>query len=257
MSPSFSVIRCSFDLSYDTDYNDIQEVQVFFSETKNLNSGELKGFLSVHELARAEQLHFEEDRNTYICCHALLRLILSSRLNVEPRKISIVRERNNKPYLRGNPLYFNVSHTRKAFAFAISPGYVGIDLENVNRDVHLASFLNTSFNAGERSFIKEYRNEARNRFFLLWTRKEALLKAIGTGIVIDLKQIKVSEEINLINKLVFSVRINDHLSNDHFIYSAKVSGNFISIATARKAGIRLIKIGKENLNLYLTPAECL
>ena len=43
------------------------------------------------------------------------------------------------------------------------------------------------------NYICRSKEEAIDRFFLLWTRKEALLKALGTGIINNLKRVNVSE----------------------------------------------------------------
>lgn len=249
MLTGISYIRCSFTKGVARSNNHSGKAEVFYAETKNLDAGNLKKNIAKHELERAEKFHSPDDRDTYICCHGLLRQVLSDRLMKPPMKLIFYKGTDNKPYLPGNPLYFNISHTRKSFAFVISGNYAGIDLEDLNRKLDLKSFLNSTFNAGERRFLTENQDETRERFFLLWTRKEALLKAIGTGIIPDLSKIKVSSAKNYIDKKTLIKHGVDDLSDEHFIYSMRVADNILSIATPGKADITLNIFDENTLNL--------
>jgi 4'-phosphopantetheinyl transferase len=249
MLTGISHIRCSFTKGANRSHNHSGEAEVFYAETKNLDAGKLKKNISKHELERAEKFHSPDDRDTYICCHGLLRQVLSDRLMIPPMKLTFIKGADNKPFLPGNPLYFNISHTRKSFAFVISGNYAGIDLEDINRKLDLKSFLDSTFNPGERRFLTENQDETRERFFLLWTRKEALLKAIGTGIIQDLSKIKVSSAKNFIDKKVIIKHVSDDLSDEHFIYSMRVADNILSIATPGKAEITLNVVDQNSLNL--------
>ena len=236
-------IHCSSEINYNQNGHE-NDLEVYFSETKDLLPiyGNLKKYISVHEQSRAEKYHFEEDRQTYICCHAFLRLILSTRLQVQPSDICFIKGKKNKPRLKGNPVYFNISHTRNAFAIAVSKtSYVGIDVENVNRKLEFKSMANNIFNSKERSYISESCEDARKRFFLLWTRKEAFLKAIGLGIITNLKQIAVSEQVNLMNKHLLE-NLSDRSCNDHFIYSQTFENYCLSIAVPQRSNIKLSNI---------------
>ena len=249
---SDSYIHCSSEINY-THNGHTNDLEVYFSETKHLLPiySNLKKYISVHEQSRADKYHFEEDRQTYICCHALLRLILSKRLHVLPSDISFVRGSKNKPRLKGSPVYFNISHTRNAFTIAISKiSYVGIDVENVKRNIEFKSMARAVFNTRERSFISESCDEARTRFFLLWTRKEAFLKSIGLGIITNLKQIGVSENINLMNKKLLE-NISDRSCKDHFIYSGHQADYCFSVSVPHKAVVVLKSINETNLDTYI------
>jgi 4'-phosphopantetheinyl transferase len=85
-----------------------------------------------------------------------------------------------------------MSHSKGMAAYAIaSKRDVGIDLEYM-RDIPFMelsrSFLSTNENAYLRSVPAE---ELLNVFFMLWTRKEAYLKAIGEGFHAELNEIDV------------------------------------------------------------------
>ena len=240
-------ISCCFESDYKmvVSKDTSNKLEVFYAQTKDLSSGysNLQNYITNDEQIKADKFHFDKDRETYISCHALLRLILSKRLNISPLELSFNNTINNKSCLTGNPVYFNISNASEAFAFAISRDfYVGIDLENVNQRIDFNSIIETFFTDKEREYILGSQFEARDRFFFLWTRKEALLKAIGTGILTDCKQVEVYKEENVpemksIDNLILMVECDKH-----FIYSKKLSNYFLSIATPQMAKIILNQI---------------
>lgn len=232
------------------------DVEVYFAKTKDFSSeySLITNFISIEDKLKAERLHLDEDRYTYLFCHTLLRLVLSKRLDIDPKEISIVYDKNNKPFLKGNPLFFNISHSREAFAFAISQhSRVGIDLEKVNKDIDFVSVTKRFFCSQESEFILETPGDSINRFFLLWTRKEALLKALGTGIITNFSRIEVLKQKNILDRKLFDNMIDDSLFCDYFIYSKKISDYYLSIAASQKSKIIIHQpdVGKDVNTHYL------
>jgi len=252
---SSNCIRCYFSSeSKTTSKFDSGKLEVFYAKTKDLNSRylDLKTHITNVEKSIADKFHFDKDRETYISCHALLRLIIAKKLNTKPLKIIFKNETNKKPYLPGNPLYFNITHTREAFAFGISKHlYVGIDLEKINLRMDFYSIIETFFSNREREFILQSQSGARNRFFLLWTRKEALLKALGIGIINTPPQVEVCEQENFIDKKLVENLVSDSAFTEYLIYSKKLCNHYLSIATPNKASINLYHLDKENIASYL------
>ena len=78
---------------------------------------------------------------------------------------------------------FSLSHTKCAIAVAIDRQPVGIDVEAVVSPQRIADrhFLEHTMNAAERQMIAEAADPCL-MFTELWTRKEALVKARGTGL---------------------------------------------------------------------------
>lgn len=246
MSQIYPVVQCSFQPERERLFYGRTCVEVVFAKTENLDYSMLKKMVSVEEMDRSSRFHFLDDRCTYICCHAVLRLLLARRLNKPPAGIVFERGYHNKPYLPGNPFYFNISHTRKAFAIAISDAYTGIDLESPERLINPELIMDSTFCMEEQYFINESENEEKERLLLLWTRKEAFLKALGRGITNELNKIKVSEPHNLISGSVVSSANDIKISGEHYIYSTKVSDHFLSVACPNEADLRLSIIDENN-----------
>jgi 4'-phosphopantetheinyl transferase len=89
-----------------------------------------------------------------------------------------------KPYFPQGP-DFNISHTHDRVICAISTDVqVGVDIE---KEVSLEKYqLKKYFNEEELLYI----NEDKGRFYEVWTKKEAILKATGDAGLIQAKNIR-------------------------------------------------------------------
>lgn len=93
---------------------------------------------------------------------------------------------HGKPSLAHHPdVHFNLSHCRCAVACAVADRAVGIDIERIGRYNHnVAAYC---MSPEELRWIEAEDTEL--RFTTLWTKKEALVKLLGTGITDNLKTI--------------------------------------------------------------------
>jgi 4'-phosphopantetheinyl transferase len=249
-----SFVRCSFYPDEKMVSNDlVSTAEVFFAKTKDLSSGisSLRRYINKDDQLKADRLHNSEDKKTNLICFTLLRMILSKKLNKSPHDISYINGRNGKPGIKDNSLFFNISHTRDSFAIAISEhSYIGVDLEDLSKSLDFESIIKRVFSGKEGEFILKSSGKSRNRFFLLWTRKEALLKAIGTGIIPHLSQIEVLRPVNLINRNSIDDLADVSVSDQHYIYSKKLYNYYLSVALPQKAKIVLSHLDEKVLNTY-------
>jgi len=87
---------------------------------------------------------------------------------------------NNKPGLAGDPVYFNLTHTRNAFAFAVSRDFcVGIDLEDIKQQIGIHSVAKICFSEKEHNYIFNQGNGERDKFFLYGHEKRLFLKHLA------------------------------------------------------------------------------
>lgn len=116
---------------------------------------------------------------------ALLRRVLSRYAGIEPARLDFGREPRGRPFLRhpGVP-DFNLSDTVGGSVIAVAQrGRVGIDLEQVERQLPHRRLAQRYFAADENAVLAGLPDDAARRAFLrLWTAKEASCKATGTGI---------------------------------------------------------------------------
>jgi len=228
--------------------------EVYYADTGDLEClmPDLEKYITYNERYRSEKFRFENDRNTYISSHAALRLILSERLDTSPLDIGFTNGKYNKPGIRNDRLFFNLAHTREAFAIAVSDSCsIGVDLEGINRSFDFDSIIRINFSPREREFILKNDTGAWERFFLLWTRKEALLKALGTGITDHLTEIEVADRENFIDGNLFDKNVTGVDIPDHYIYSGKAGNNYISVAIPCKALIKCHNLNGETFQSFL------
>ncbi len=79
--------------------------------------------------------------------------------------------------------YVSLSHTRTAAVAAIGPAAIGVDVESVHRRVDWPRIAAACFSADEQAWLDRHAPDQRKTAFLvLWTCKEAWLKAQGLGL---------------------------------------------------------------------------
>lgn len=146
----------------------------------------------IAEQKRAEWFFDSKDRNRYLVTRFVLRSVLSDFIDVPPEMISFHSYGNSKPAVRG--IEFNLSHSGNLLMVAVSSRPVGIDLELIRADFDFTDLLPGSFSETEQFQIWQSDNSLR-RFYWFWTRKEAVLKATGEGLVDDMDQLDVAGDV--------------------------------------------------------------
>jgi len=144
--------------------------------------------VSIDEVARANRFYQQKDRNRFLLSRWALRTILAKYTGVEPAEIEFEAGKNKKPHLKNNSglnLHFNMSHSSGRILLAISDKVLGADIEFINPYFGYNEVLADNFSPAEVNYINE--KDHINRFFTLWTRKEAITKATAQGLDCDLR----------------------------------------------------------------------
>lgn len=154
--------------------------------------------LSSEERQRAAKYYFVKDREHFIVARGVLRGILGRYLGVRPERIRFSYNRFGKPSLNirtdDNLLRFNVSHSRGIALYALTWGHeIGLDIEYMRQDIASLEIARNFFSPFEVSVLSALPASLQPAaFFNCWTRKEAYIKAIGTGLSQSLQQFTVS-----------------------------------------------------------------
>jgi 4'-phosphopantetheinyl transferase len=152
------------------------------------------------EVEVLNRLAFERDRRRYRARHHLLRILLR-RYTAPGESINILRERGGKPILDHaygqRAVRFSMSRSANVAAYAFAHGCrVGVDIEECREFPDMTGVINDHFTEREKAqFNAGHRNERTRLFFQLWTRKEAVLKADGIGLVQPLNQVNVLSDV--------------------------------------------------------------
>ena len=187
---------------------DLHLWKINFNDLKK-HSNQLQKILSHDELIRANQYHFLIDQEKYIIGRAATRKILSYYLEKAPESIMFSYNKLGKPYLKDTDLQFNVSHSQDVFLLGLTKEQaIGIDVEHCQPKLNFLEIAQTSFSDQEyKRFLLLKSSDITLAFYRFWTRKEAILKAMGQGLFFPLDKIEVPflPEEKLIGKnLAFS-----------------------------------------------------
>lgn len=147
--------------------------------------------LDAEELRRARSFVRPADRRRYTAAHVALRRVLAAHLGVPPDRIPLRRApcvRCGGPH--GRPVlapahggtYFSLTHTRGLVLVALAASPVGVDAEAMP-SAETAEACRSALHPAERAELAALPEAERTGAFgRLWTRKEAYLKGLGTGL---------------------------------------------------------------------------
>jgi 4'-phosphopantetheinyl transferase len=110
---------------------------------------------------------------------------------------NFVFNEHDKPFMQNalgeciEEVYFNISHCKNAIAVVLSDRPVGIDVESFRHAEE--PLLKRTMNPEEQEEVRNAADPA-EAFTRLWTRKEAVLKLRGTGLVDNLHDVLTNIE---------------------------------------------------------------
>jgi len=145
------------------------------------------------ELNRYQQLP-PYGQQKYGMSRIALRQILAHYLDIAPQTIEYMHNAFGKPSVDGT-IQFNLSHAQNSAVIAIALEDIGVDIEPSQRTVAKArSIAKRFFHHDETRWILEHSSAQQTAVFLqCWAAKEAIVKAIGTGLSHQLAAFSVAE----------------------------------------------------------------
>jgi 4'-phosphopantetheinyl transferase len=173
--------------------NDIH-VWRFETQPSDFRYDKMFGLLSAKEKERALRFRFEKDRREFVMARGALRMLLGGYLRRPPRQVIFSENEYGKPALvNGKRIVFNVSHSHGLILLAFAKNCaVGIDVERIE-ELDFGSMAERFFAKREvETLFSLPEEEQLQAFYLCWTRKEALVKAVGDGLSYPLDHFVVS-----------------------------------------------------------------
>jgi len=149
-----------------------------------------RAILSGAERSRALRFHFQRDQERYVISHGVLRYLLATYVERDPRDVPISRLACGKPVLTDVPLEFNLAHSNDMAVIAIARRQVGVDIERLRTLPDAVDLAQRFFPEAEALYIRQLPEKSRDIEFLrFWTRKEAYLKGCGVGLTVPLRSV--------------------------------------------------------------------
>jgi len=157
---------------------------------------------------RASILNYVRWQDRQATLFGKLLLLRALQINFQDTGIEMFKSldatEDGKPFIPGGP-EFNISHSENMVVLAITPdGPIGIDIEKI-RVVNIDDFsqyVPEAANLPERYNV----DQVHHHFFDCWTKKEAVVKAYGKGLLTSLEEIAVQEDMALVHKTVWFIK---------------------------------------------------
>ncbi len=198
-------------------------------------------FLNQCEINQATSYANSQRRAQWIISRAVLKLLIESKTNIQANAISLLTRDSGKPCLDSNEnirCEFNLSHSQNTAVIAISMHHpIGIDIQFWRPSIKPEEFSKRFFSTEEHQVICSLSSQAKiDAFYQLWTRKEALFKAIGDGI--NLNNLK----FNLIHPTLVLNNDNIVLNKSNYCVNSLPKLDHCSWAVAIKSDRMLINL---------------
>lgn len=148
----------------------------FLINTAGLDEDFYKRVYRCEKAILPERLH-QSAKNHSLLSRVLLGYILKVHYGIE--KFSLIYGKNGKPYLRGESVFFNISHSGDYIICSMGESEVGCDVQTIGK--YNPRIAERFFTENERIFLENSHNQPSD-FTRLWTLKESVLKKTGEGI---------------------------------------------------------------------------
>lgn len=191
--------------------------------------------LSSDELLRADRFHFERDRRRFIVARGVLRMLLGVNLGIAPAAVAFGYAQHGKPFVinQASQIHFNLSHSGERALVALSVSReLGVDIEELNREIDYGDLAARFFAPRECATLKRIAEPDRKRaFFACWTRKEAVVKAMGGGLSLRLDRFEVTIDPDAAPR-VLDFAVPAHDIADWSLHSLDVGGDYVATVAA-------------------------
>ena len=188
------------------------------TEVMDLSYIDIK-ILNKQDKNRIKKLRVQNDKINFYITHSIVNIIFSEILNKNMNEIVWKEKKYHKPYIE-NPLgiCFNISHTNGYAIVSIYKNEIGADVEKTDGNEDYINIAKTILSKSEMKLL----NDNLIRFYYIWTAKEAYLKFIGSGFMVEPKKVNVVEiENNMIT--IFSKLENEY----KIIVNYKIDDNYV------------------------------
>lgn len=179
-----------------------------------------RALLTEQELAKAERIIIPLKSRQSLRARAELRRILALYLARDPADLRFVYGEHDKPALdpamQGElVLSFNLSHSEAVGVVGVmlaeAPVEIGVDVEHARDGREFVDIAESFFAPDEvEAFRRIHPSQHRAAFYRAWTRKEAYLKALGTGLSFPSTGFSITYGADEAPRVLRTTREGDH-----------------------------------------------
>jgi 4'-phosphopantetheinyl transferase len=149
---------------------------------------------SSNKREQIDNIHSIIDKKISLYSDLLVRILACRYLLTQNMDVHFIKNNQGKPYIAEYPnFHFNISHTHNAIAVAVSNAEIGIDIERLRKPELRIAYR--YFAPNEVAYIEAF--DSTERFYEVWTKKEAFIKWTGKGLSVSLNSFDTTEQLNL------------------------------------------------------------
>ena len=194
-------------------------MKYFIYNIEKLTNEEYKKWFSLMTEEKQERVSRYKDferRKCSVAGEKLVKEYIGNALNIVPESLEILTDINGKPYIENCKIHFNISHCENMLVYAFSDEEIGIDIERI-RPISL-NILKRFFTEEEQEYVLGHKPneedftkcdkpEILERFYRIFTLKEAICKKSGIGIkgLIDANALPYLNKSSIKNCFVISI----------------------------------------------------
>jgi len=131
----------------------------------------------------------ESRQRSFLLGRAALRTLLAELTNTDPGRVDLRVLNDGRVVAPDTPYHVSISHSGDRATAVASTRRVGVDIELMEEKPD--SLLRFVLHEDEVAHVDSLPIPQSNRLFLCWTIKEAVLKAIGTGLMRSPKSVRM------------------------------------------------------------------
>ena len=196
------------------------------------------------ELERMRRMRPGLAREEMVIGRASLRVLLGEALGCTPEQVRIESGPDGKPHCVGKEagdLHFNLAHSHGRILIALCrKARVGVDLERMDANVEIFEVAQANFAPGEVRAIKAAPSfqQATHAFYRIWTAKEALLKAHGSGLLAPLNSFDLGTMESAAGEQRYTVGPPDARAS-YFLRPLPVEDSFVAALALSEPHLRI------------------
>ncbi len=206
-------------------------IKLAYCNVSDLNLSKSYKLLPQNRKNKVDNFRFNKDKKLSAGAYLLLNRILNEENITKPIfKIG----KYGKAYISNyDDIYFNLSHSNKLVACAISDKEVGVDIELIDTTIDLNIAKHYFYNSEYENIMNSKNPE--DEFFKYWVLKESYMKYTGLGFNMELDSFEI-----IIND---KIKLKDNKDNVKF---SLFDINNYKLATSSKYNIK--EVTEYNIN---------
>jgi 4'-phosphopantetheinyl transferase len=208
-----------------------KSIQVWVVQISAQKNGRWRSVLNPAECERAARFRMPEDQDRFNVTRGVLRTLLSGYLHLPAAGIEFTANENGKPAVLEAGIRFNVSHSGDYALLAFAEDAdVGVDVERLRGGRVVGDLARRVLSPSEfERFAALAERDREKAFFQIWTLKESVLKAMGSGLSVAPESIEVAfypDEPKLLSSNVGEWTVRSlSIGDDGYAAAVAVKGN--------------------------------